>query len=304
MSKLKITAISTQAVRVPLERIYRGSQYSMENRCTIITTVLTEDGVVGEIYTGDTDQQQQSLQKIIETELAPRLVGMDAFNIAGCWEAMKPLTSDILRNRDLLMQAISAVDAALWDTVGKAINMPLYKLWGGFTNRLPIIAIGGYYGASDEELAREIRDYVDYQVGGVKFKVGGASPEEDLRRLKVAVDAAGSNFKFMVDANQGYDLRDAVKFVRLARAEGIELEWFEEPVKWYNDLHWAARCTPDDRDICCSWAVRLFPGRSARLDRRRFSGCLQLRRLMGWRTFNVEQGSSYRICLWCANGAS
>ena len=256
MSKLKITGISTRAVRVPLERIYRGSQYSMENRCTIITTVLTEDGVVGEIYTGDTDQQQQSLQKIIETELAPRLIGMDAFNIAGCWEAMKPLTSDILRNRDLLMQAISAVDAALWDTVGKAINMPLYKLWGGFTNRLPIIAIGGYYGASDEELAREIRDYVEYQVGGVKFKVGGASPEEDLRRLKVAVDAAGSNFKFMVDANQGYDLRDAVKFVRLARAEGIELEWFEEPVKWYNDLNWL-------RDVRLMTGIPVAAGQSA-----------------------------------------
>ena len=113
MTQLKIKAIHTQAVRVPLQRIYRGSQYSMENRSTIITTVLTEDGVVGEIYTGDTDQQQQSLQKIIESELAPRLTGMDAFNIAGCWEAMKPLTYDILRNRDLLMQAISAVDAAL-----------------------------------------------------------------------------------------------------------------------------------------------------------------------------------------------
>ena len=156
----------------------------MRNRCTIITTVQTEAGIVGEIYTGDTDEQQQAIQRIIEDELAPQLLGMDAINIAGCWEAMKPLTYDILRDRDLVMQAISAVDTALWDAIGKATKMPLYQLWGGYIDRLPIIAIGGYYGQSDEELACEIRDYLGYGVAGMKFKVGGASPEEDLRLCK------------------------------------------------------------------------------------------------------------------------
>ena len=58
---------------------------------------------------------------------------------------------------------------------------------------------------------------------------------EDLRRLKIAVDVAGEDFKFMVDANQGYDLQEAVAFVEMARSEGIQLTWLEEPVKWYND---------------------------------------------------------------------
>ncbi|HUN06751.1 MAG TPA: mandelate racemase/muconate lactonizing enzyme family protein [Aggregatilineales bacterium] len=235
---LTIKAIETEAIRVPLNRVYRGSKYSMQNRCTIITRILTHQGVVGEVYTGDTDDEQPVILKIIHDELAPALVGMDVFNTEGCWEAMKPATYDILRDRGVVMQAISAVDTALWDTVGKALNMPLYRVWGGYNNVLPMTAIGGYYGQTRDELAREIADYVGYGVIGMKFKVGGATPEEDLERLKVAVEVGGSDFRLMVDANQGYDLQQTIRFVRLANEAGIELEWFEEPVRWYNDKRW------------------------------------------------------------------
>jgi len=235
---LTIKAIETQAIRVPLDKVYRGSKYSMENRCTIIVTVRTEEGVVGRTYSGDTDAEQADVIKIIERELAPALTGMDVFNTAGCWEAMKPATYDILRDRGVVLQAIAAVDTAIWDTVGKALEMPLYKIWGGYTNRLPMIAIGGYYGQNRDELAQEVQDYVDYGVIGMKFKIGGVTPEEDLERLKVAVEVGGPDFRLMVDANQGYDLQQALRFVRLAQDEGIDLEWFEEPVRWYNDKRW------------------------------------------------------------------
>ncbi len=235
---LTIQAIETEAIRVPLNRVYRGSKYSMQNRCTIITRILTQQGVIGEVYTGDTDDEQPVVLKIIHDELAPALIGMDVFNTEGCWEAMKPATYDILRDRGVVMQAISAVDSAIWDTVGKALNIPLYRLWGGYTNRLPMTAIGGYYGQTHDELAREVQAYVDYGVIGMKFKVGGVTPEEDLERLKVAVEVGGANFRLMVDANQGYDLQQTIQFVRLARDAGIDLEWFEEPVRWYNDKRW------------------------------------------------------------------
>lgn len=235
---LTIQAIETEAIRVPLNRVYRGSKYSMQNRCTIITRILTHQGVVGEVYTGDTDDEQPVILKIIHDELAPALVGMDVFNTEGCWEAMKPATYDILRDRGVVMQAISAVDTAIWDTVGKALDMPLYRLWGGHTQMLPMTAIGGYYGQTRDELAREIADYVGYGVIGMKFKVGGATPEEDIERLKVAVEVGGPGFRLMVDANQGYDLQQTIRFVRLANEAGIPLEWFEEPVRWYNDKRW------------------------------------------------------------------
>jgi len=181
---------------------------------------------------------------------------MDVFNVEGCWEAMKPATYDILRDRNMVMQAISAVDAAIWDTVGKALEMPMYKLWGGFTNQLPIIAIGGYYGQTDAELAHEIEDYRNYDVIGMKFKIGGKTPEEDIERLKIAHRVAGEGFRFMVDANQGYDLHEAIRFVRLAQDTGIQLHWFEEPVRWYNDRRWL-------RDVRLATGIPITAGQSA-----------------------------------------
>lgn len=254
-SPLTIRAVETEALRIPLNRIYRGSKYSMQNRCTIITRILTDQGVVGEVYTGDTDEEQNAILAIIHRELAPALVGMDVFNTEGCWEAMQPATYDILRDRGVVMQAISAVDTAIWDTVGKALEMPLYRLWGGYTDRLPMIAIGGYYGQSHDQLAKEIADYVSYGVIGMKFKIGGAAPEEDLERLQIACQVGGTGFRLMVDANQGYDLQQALRFVRLAQDAGIELEWFEEPVRWYNDKRWL-------RDVRLASGIPVTAGQS------------------------------------------
>ena len=256
LGSLTVQKIETEAIRVPLDQVYRGSKYKMANRCTIITRVYTHQGVIGEVYTGDTDEEQPVIRRIIHDELAPALAGMDVFDMAGCWEAMKPATYDILRDRNMVMQAISAVDAALWDTVGKALDMPLYRLWGGAIKQLPIIAIGGYYGQSDEELAREIENYRDYEVIGMKFKIGGATPQEDLRRLQIAVQTAGADFRFMVDANQGYDLRQAIEFVRLAHDAGIKLHWFEEPVRWYNDRRWL-------KDVRLATGIPVTAGQSA-----------------------------------------
>jgi L-alanine-DL-glutamate epimerase-like enolase superfamily enzyme len=253
---LTIQSIETTALRIPLDKVYRGSKYQMQNRCTIITRIKTHQGVVGEVYTGDTDEEQSVLLKIIHQELAPALIGMDVFNTEGCWQAMKPATYDILRDRNLAMQAISCVDAAIWDAVGKALEMPLYKLWGGYTNRLPIIAIGGYYGQTPDELAAEIEAYLEYGVAGMKFKIGGLTPEEDIERLKIARQAAGESFIFMVDANQGYDLRQAIRFCRLAEKAGIRLAWFEEPVRWYNDRLWL-------RDVRLMTGVPVTAGQSA-----------------------------------------
>ena len=230
---LRIRAIETVALRVPLARVFRGSKYQMDKRCTIITRIITEEGIVGEAYNGDEDDQQAIILKIIQQELTPALAGHDVFDTEGCWSAMLPSTFDILRERKLATQAIACVDSAIWDAVGKALGMPLYRLWGGCRNALPIVAIGGYYGRTSRELAEEMVYYQLQGLAGCKFKVGGASPREDAQRFRVAREAAGPSFVLMADANQGYTLREAVEFTRLI--DGLDIRWFEEPCRWTND---------------------------------------------------------------------
>jgi D-galactarolactone cycloisomerase len=234
-SKLTFERIECIPLNMPLPRTFRGSNYFMTHRCTIITRVYTSAGIVGEIYNGDEFETQAEVVKIILDEIQPLLVGMDAFNIEACWEKMRKPSTNILRDRKLAMCAQACVDSALWDAVGKAVDTPLYKLWGGYRDRLPVICIAGYYeeGKTLADFGREMEQIRADGFAGCKFKVGGRTPKEDADRVRAARSAVGDDFILLVDANQGFALRDAVEFSR--HTSDLNIRWFEEPVHWQND---------------------------------------------------------------------
>ena len=241
--RLQIEAIETIPIRVPLPFTYKGSYYKMRNRCTIITRVRTTEGIVGESYNADEDEPLQSeIRAILHDELAPALIGEDAMAIERCYERMLPATFDQLRPRWYAMQAIACVDSALWDAVGKAVGQPLWRLWGGYRDRVPMIGIGGYYIPEDGSAkGNEIEDEIDFfrlehGMVGMKFKIGAEPPERDAARLRRARKHAGDDFLFVVDANQGYTVPEALEFLARVRAEGVELRWFEEPTRWHGDF--------------------------------------------------------------------
>jgi D-galactarolactone cycloisomerase len=239
---LRIESVETIPLRVPLPFTYSGSYYRMRNRCTIVTRIRTSEGIVGEAYNADEDEPLQSeIRKILHEEIVPRVVGLDAFQTERVWEAMLPVTFDQLRPRWYAMQAIACIDTAVWDAVGKALGHPLWRLWGGYRDRVPMIGIGGYYiPDSDAAKGQEIEQEIDFFQGvhgmvGMKFKVGAKPPREDAARLVRARKHAGDDFLFVVDANQGYTVPQALAFLAAIRAQGIELRWFEEPTRWHAD---------------------------------------------------------------------
>lgn len=231
---LRIEKIETVAVRVPLDKLYRGSHYQMSNRCTIITRVVTDAGITGEAYNGDADEEQGTIVRIIHRELAPIVVGRDAMAYEDCWEAMRRITFDELRDRRFAMQAIACVDSAIWDAIGKALGIPLWRLWGGYRDALPMIGIGGYYTDVPGSEEEEVRYFNEIGLVGMKFKIGGASPEEDAARLRRAVQVANPGFRFLVDANQAWTAAEAIDFVDRTR-DFVDLRWFEEPCQWPDD---------------------------------------------------------------------
>jgi L-alanine-DL-glutamate epimerase-like enolase superfamily enzyme len=229
---LTIRRIETVPLRVPLGRVYRGSFYEMTHRSTIVTRVYTDEGIVGEAYAGDEDAGLLEIDAIVHDEIAPRLVGADAMGIERCWELSRPVTFNILRDRRLGLVAQACVDSALWDAIGKALGQPLWKLWGGYRDRLPMISIGGYYDAT-QSIAEEVAEVRATGAAGMKFKVGGRDPETDARRFHEARAAGGPDFILAADANQGWTREEAVAFARLVEDAG--LRWFEEPCRWHND---------------------------------------------------------------------
>ena len=240
---LTIESIETIPIRVPLPFTYKGSYYKMRNRCTIITRIRTSEGIVGEAYNADEDEPLQSeILSILHDELKPTVLGLDAFGTERVWQAMLPATFDQLRPRWYAMQAIACIDTAVWDAVGKAMGQPLWRIWGGYRDRIPMIGIGGYYipdddSAKGQEIEREIDFFQsDHGMVGMKFKIGAEPPQVDAARLARARRHAGDDFLFVVDANQGYTVPEALEFLAAVRAEGIAMRWFEEPTRWHADF--------------------------------------------------------------------
>ena len=217
----------------PLAREFRGSFYHMTHRATVVTRVYTREGIVGEAYVGDEDKSLHQLVRIIEDEIAPRIIGLDAMRTEQTLDAAYPVTFDILRDRREGLVALAGVDTALWDAVGKALGQPLWKLWGGYRNRVQLIAIGGYYGDPLGSIEEEIASYRELGLAGMKFKVGGRTPAEDFARVERARAAAGDDFLISIDANQGYRTEDAIEMSRMCA--DLDIAWFEEPVTWHND---------------------------------------------------------------------
>lgn len=231
---MRIESIEAVAIEIPLRKVFAGSGYRVDSRATVLTRVRTAGGLVGEVYNGDNRKEGRALAAIIEKELAPLLLGEDAGRIERLWAKMFAVTYPA-RDRKLAMEAIAAVDTALWDLLGKAAGASVWRLLGGFADWLPIIAIAGYYeeGKTLADLGREMERLKEAGMAGCKLKVGGLSPEEDRERVAAARKAAGPDFILALDANRGWSVADAVRFARLV--EGYDIRWFEEPCHWQDD---------------------------------------------------------------------
>jgi D-galactarolactone cycloisomerase len=231
---MRIDRVEAIPIEVPLNKVFSGSGYRVASRATVVTRIRTADGLASEVYNGDNRAHAREIARIVETEIAPLIAGEDARRIERLWARMFPLAHPN-RDRKLVMEAIACVDTALWDLIGKALGAPVSLLLGGCRERLPIIAIAGYYeeGKTPADLGREMEWLRQAGMAGCKMKVGGLSPEADAERVAAARAGVGRDFILAVDANRGWPVAEAVRFARLV--EAYDIRWFEEPCHWYDD---------------------------------------------------------------------
>jgi len=239
-STMRIQEIENIPIEVHLTKNFGGSTYNVLKRCTVITRIKTDDGLVSEVYNGDNRDHSRAIINIIQQDLAPLIMGEDPLQIERLWEKMYSVTVGN-RDRKLAMEAIACIDTALWDLLGKACGVNVCTLLGGYRRSLPIISIAGYYeeGKTLGDLAKEMDWLKSVGMAGCKVKVGGLSPEKDAERVAVARDGAGKDFILAVDANRGWNVSDAIRFSRLI--EHLDISWFEEPCHWHDDAFMMAR---------------------------------------------------------------
>ena len=262
---MKLHSVEAIAIDIPLPLNFGGATYSVLKRSTVITRLRTSDGLVSNVYNGDNREHAGEIARLITEVLLPAVKGMSIFAYERIWETMFAFTT-AQGDRKTLMEAISAMDCAIWDLIGKALGKSVRELLGGYRESLPVISIGGYYmpGKKLADFGKEVESYRKAGMAGCKFKVGGRTPEEDAQRVAVARKAAGKDFMLCVDANRGWNAQDAIRFARLI--EHLDIAWFEEPCHWYDDAAMMARVrrairmpvTAGQSEISCQGVRRLL----------------------------------------------
>ncbi len=231
----KITRIETIPLKVKMEKVATGSTLKLSHRCTILTRIHTDAGVIGECFNGNDDALQASVIQMIQQEMAPMLIGHEITAIEDAWLLTRKATEPFLRDRRIALRAQSCIDSALHDAIGKLVNLPINVLWGGAKKQIRVFAIGGYYREKDdlEGLQQEVEELKAFGIHGLKLKMGSKSPREDALRAEAVRKAGGDDFILGCDANQAWSLTEALEFAKITK--DLNLAWLEEPCKWDND---------------------------------------------------------------------
>ena len=196
----------------------------------LVAELFTDDGFVG---LGNAALAPQATKQVIDLYLKPLLIGQDAWDIERLWQHMYRKTMAFGR-KGIGMVAISALDIALWDVLGKSAKQPVFRLLGGRTKtRIPVYA-SRLYAAELGKLAAEAKRYKDegYRAMKLRFGWGPADGAHGMQRnvelVRTVRESIGDDIDLMADAYMGWNLDYAKRMLPLL--EPFNLRWLEEPV--------------------------------------------------------------------------
>ena len=224
---MKITDVKTIRLRagIPTEGQVFSRSGVRNSRSATLVRVETDEGVGG---IGSCSGNGELLEFIIARVLKPLIVGMDPTEIDAVWEkAYVRGGHKEFGTRGIGVVALSGIDIALWDILGKVRGVPVYQLLGGkCRDRVPVYATALYPEEPSKVAARALA-FANQGFHGVKVKVG-FDLDQDVRIVRAVRRELGKDFLVMTDANQGYSLDVALQAAAGFAAAGAF--WLEEPL--------------------------------------------------------------------------
>jgi len=225
---MRISNIRTVRAEVPLKRPFRTAIHDIRTVGCVLVFVEADAGITGESYLWLSSTGRLKVLEEMVRSLAPLVVGRDPHD-TGAMGADMWADVNLVGRHGVSMFGISAIDVACWDIVGKAHGVPVHRLLGVTRERIPVYADGGLFVTmSVDELQAEARDFVARGYRAVKMRLGRPRWQEDAERVAAVREAIGPETALLVDANQGYDVKTAIRFGRAIEKDGVA--WFEEPV--------------------------------------------------------------------------
>jgi galactonate dehydratase len=201
----------------------------------LFVRLTTDDGTTG-VGEATLEWQERAVEVLLNEWVASRVIGKDAFDI-------EAVVGDMIRDQyqggPTVMTAISAVEIAMWDLIGKACGQPVFRLLGGRARpSMPAYANGWYGGCSTPaDFASRARDVAARGYTALKFDPfttawkSLARDEEDtaVEIVRAVAEAVGPRIGLMIEIHGRLGATDAIRFIR--RLDGLNIRWCEEPVE-------------------------------------------------------------------------
>ena len=226
---MKITKVEIIPVDIPRTKVLTLARYGNLGKGGmfefVLTRIHTDEGVtgVGEVppLPPLSPESQPVIVDVQKKWLVPGLLGMDPFETEAIWEKMDFIAPTY-------SMAKAAIDMALWDIMGKSLDMPVHRLLGGSKpEKIPNVGLVGI--DEPEVVAGVAEDFVKGGYQGIRLKI---APGSDVDCVAAVRDAIGGGVDLRVDCNQGYRIAEAVKMIREIEPYGIE--FVEQPTVWWD----------------------------------------------------------------------
>lgn len=216
---MKITGCRVDAVEVNFEGVMPGRHITLR--------LETDEGLTGLAYVSRVTPANMRALSLLVDAMVGRVTGDDPTMVEAIHKKLyssflgAPLTG-------LELRAASAVDVACWDLAGKARDLPVWKLAGGYRRRVPISANWNLMPGPKDKIAKHLEDVIARGFRAVKAPCGLAPLEAAIEHVRFIRECVGPDIRIIVDGNFQWGTRDAIRFAR--ETEDLDLFWIEDPV--------------------------------------------------------------------------
>jgi L-alanine-DL-glutamate epimerase-like enolase superfamily enzyme len=215
MTDTTINAISTTMLRVPWPQTQWLQGHALaDTRNILVLNLETADGIVGMGYLFLFQPIMKTITACLGEAIIPRVSGKDATAVEAIWQDLWRASVTYGRG-GIATMAMSLLDIALWDALGKRANLPLHRLWGHFRAQLPAYGSGCFRGSGGDGMIAKALHYKERGYKAIKMQVAHiADLHTDLDNVKRMREALGPDIEIMIDVNMGWTADVAIQMGR------------------------------------------------------------------------------------------
>ena len=180
---MKITSLKTRVVKIPLEKPIKTAIHDIESVACVLLSLRTDDGLEGQAYCFTINGVRIKAFDEMIKGFSHQLIGRDPFYVSSIW---RDIWNEInpTGHKGLTISALSTIDTACWDLIGKSLDKPLHHVFGACRDSIKTYASGGLWlSQSVDECIAEAHQFIDDGFRGMKIRLGSKNAKDDIQRV-------------------------------------------------------------------------------------------------------------------------